>query len=198
MTPPVQTNQPNNPYDSDDDDLTPEELSRYNEAALASDGFDVPTLRDSPEVGLIVPVSEKLLSKPYLRECAEKAISQYNIENGTNYEFVKIVKANHRVAWGLLYYITFDVKQIGTEFLTTTFEAQVLYAIDDSLEMQAPLADAPPRPSIVFIYVSSHNPCPCHCLSSSLLPVLALAHVIIHTPCIRPLPLDAFPHPRLH
>ena len=41
MTPTVQANQPNNPYDldydSDDDELTPEELSRYNEAALASD-----------------------------------------------------------------------------------------------------------------------------------------------------------------
>ncbi|XP_022948409.1 uncharacterized protein LOC111452100 [Cucurbita moschata] len=139
MTPTVQANQPNNPYDldydSDDDELTPEELSRYNEAALASDGFDVPTLRDSSEVGLIVPVSEKLLSKPHLRECAQKAISEYNIENGTNYEFVKIAKATHQVAWGLLYYITFDVKQIGIEFLTTTFEAKVLYAIDDSMEV---------------------------------------------------------------
>ncbi|XP_023525978.1 uncharacterized protein LOC111789436 [Cucurbita pepo subsp. pepo] len=139
MTPTVQANQPNNPYDldydSDDDELTPEELSRYNEAALASDGFDVPTLRDSSEVGLIVPVSEKLLSKPHLRECAQKAISEYNIENGTNYEFVKIVKATHQASWGLLYYITFDVKQIGIEFLTTTFEAKVLHAIDDSMEV---------------------------------------------------------------
>ena len=44
-------------------------------------GFDVPTLRDSSEVGLIVPVIEQLLSTPYLRELAQKAISEYNIEN---------------------------------------------------------------------------------------------------------------------
>ncbi|KAG6603297.1 hypothetical protein SDJN03_03906, partial [Cucurbita argyrosperma subsp. sororia] len=117
----------------DPDELTDEEISRYAQAVLQSDGFDVPSLRDNSEFGLIQPVCEKYLSKPYIQDCAEKAINEYNIKNGTNFEFVEVVRANHQASMGILYYITFDVKQIITE-IPTTFEAKVLHAIDDSKE----------------------------------------------------------------
>ena len=45
------------------------------------------------------------------------------------------MKANQQVVSGFLYYITFDVKQIGTELPTTTFEAKVFDKIDNSKEV---------------------------------------------------------------
>ncbi|KAG6607427.1 hypothetical protein SDJN03_00769, partial [Cucurbita argyrosperma subsp. sororia] len=118
---------PNHTLDLDDSDeeyehgvrvMNREEMSRYYQ------GFDVPTFPNTYALGLIVPISEEYLSKPYLRDCAEKAISHYNIQN-----------ANQQVVSGFFYYITFDVKQIGTEFPTTTFEAKVLDGIDDTKEV---------------------------------------------------------------
>ncbi|KAI8000403.1 hypothetical protein LOK49_LG09G00108 [Camellia lanceoleosa] len=51
-------------------------------------------------------------------ECySKKAIAEFNLKNSTNFQFVKVHKANARVVSGLVYYITFAAKDpAATEF----------------------------------------------------------------------------------
>ena len=48
---------------------------------MAKQGFDVPTFSNTSLMGLIAPICEEYLSRPNLRDCAEKAITEYNMEN---------------------------------------------------------------------------------------------------------------------
>ncbi|KAG6600694.1 hypothetical protein SDJN03_05927, partial [Cucurbita argyrosperma subsp. sororia] len=113
--------------------ITKKEEMEYYCAVEESQGFDVPDFGNVYAFSLITPM--KLHEVPgMLKEVqisANEAIKHYNNENGTNFEVVDIVKANHSGCCGSMYDITFNVKPIGTsvEFPPITFQAKVYYAI---------------------------------------------------------------------
>ncbi|KAG6600691.1 hypothetical protein SDJN03_05924, partial [Cucurbita argyrosperma subsp. sororia] len=115
--------------------ITKKEEREYFRAVEESEGFDVPDFGKVKvfSCSLIIPIDmhENSWMLKEVRISANKAIEHYNKENGTNFEVVEIVKANHSGCCGSMYYITFNVKPIGTstEFSPITFQAKVYYAI---------------------------------------------------------------------
>ncbi|XP_050228956.1 uncharacterized protein LOC126678105 isoform X2 [Mercurialis annua] len=105
-----------------------EKFAIYREQVYASGGFDVDSISDSSVCDEIVPllhVGEE--ADDELKVMADFAIAQHNIENGSNLELVKIIKANYAFASGVLYYITLDAKDDDKN--TGTYQAEVFDGI---------------------------------------------------------------------
>ncbi|KAK8643275.1 hypothetical protein V6N13_012578 [Hibiscus sabdariffa] len=116
--------------DSDSDDgsrITEEEKRLYAAAVQASDGFDVPDLPGVIACCLIKPCCVTGYYREDVRPYCVAGMKHYNQDKKTNYEFVRLVKANYRHARGILYYVTFEGRT--PENNTKIFEAQVLNGI---------------------------------------------------------------------
>ncbi|KAK8643286.1 hypothetical protein V6N13_012589 [Hibiscus sabdariffa] len=110
--------------DSDSDDgsrITEEEERLYAAAVEASDGFDVPNLPGVIACCLIKPSG---FNRKYVNPFCVAGMKHYNQDKKTNYEFVRLIKANYRYARGFLFYLTFEGRT--PENNTKIFEAQVL------------------------------------------------------------------------
>ncbi|GMP75712.1 hypothetical protein CsSME_00032700 [Camellia sinensis var. sinensis] len=90
--------------------MTHEDSLRYNKQVKESGGFDVETFPNCSNC-IIRPLGklDKRLRKKL--ECySKRAIAEFNLKNSTNFQFVKVHKANARLVSGLVYYITFAAK----------------------------------------------------------------------------------------
>ncbi|KAI7999372.1 UPF0725 protein [Camellia lanceoleosa] len=97
--------------------MTPEDSLRYSKQVEESGGFDVEAFHPCSYC-VIRPLKKlnKRLRKK-LERYSKRAIAEFNLKNSTNFQFVKVHKANARVVSGLVYYITFAAKDpAATEF----------------------------------------------------------------------------------
>ncbi|KAK8643277.1 hypothetical protein V6N13_012580 [Hibiscus sabdariffa] len=123
-------NNPPGEYMSDSDDgsrITEEDKRLYAAAVEASEGFDVP---DLPGVIACCPFKPCRVTGYFGEDLSLYCVAgmkHYNQDKKTNYEFVRLVKANYRHARGILYYVTFEGRT--PENNTKIFEAQVLNGI---------------------------------------------------------------------
>ncbi|GAV91060.1 Cystatin domain-containing protein [Cephalotus follicularis] len=113
----------NSKSDSSDDD---EYMELYHKQVKESDGFDVDLFPDSRAIGGIITPMGPLLEDT-VEECAATALDKYNKDNETNLVLVKVLKANDLVVSGIVYYITFEVKDAngGADAETRVFQAKV-------------------------------------------------------------------------
>ncbi|XVF88715.1 hypothetical protein PTKIN_Ptkin19aG0072800 [Pterospermum kingtungense] len=110
--------------------MNDEEMEQYKVAVEASDGFDVPDFGDVMDCGRITPIHLGPSTIKRLKPLCECAIDWYNEKWGTNYEFVKLEKANMQGCCGIVYYLTF-VGCIPNVDTTKSFEARVLLGIPE-------------------------------------------------------------------
>ncbi|XP_050225721.1 uncharacterized protein LOC126675161 [Mercurialis annua] len=102
----------------------------YMEQVKASGGFDVDSISDSDLVGEIAPlllVGEE--PDDDIKLMFDIAIAQHNMEECSNLQLVKIVKANFAFVSGVMFYITLDAK--GDEQKIGTYQAQVFDGITE-------------------------------------------------------------------
>ncbi|KAG5540017.1 hypothetical protein RHGRI_020300 [Rhododendron griersonianum] len=106
-------------------DFTPEEREVYNKRVRESKGFDVGEI---PDEVILSPVIREIPLDPrcsiivYSTTSANTALRDYNKDNHTKYQFVKLVRVCYRLAMGNMYYITFQAEQNG---ITRNFQARV-------------------------------------------------------------------------
>ncbi|KAE8701804.1 hypothetical protein F3Y22_tig00110505pilonHSYRG00214 [Hibiscus syriacus] len=131
--------------DTDDESLiTDEEYKRYSDAVKASDGFDVPRLTggDFYYGGGIVPLRMCDYYRTTLEPFCVAAMNHYNQDKKTNYEFVRLIKANDQVLGCFInYYLTIEGRT--SENSTKIFEAIVTESLGDP-EVQFCREKAPP------------------------------------------------------
>ncbi|KAF8097328.1 hypothetical protein N665_0291s0036 [Sinapis alba] len=115
--------------------LTPiQEYELINAQVLASEGFDVDWTKarclysyhpvdfhddnfvDEPETNLDL-----------VNMLCDKSIGYYNLENNTSYEFVKALYANFHASTGIMFLMTFQVKDNNNN-LVKDFQARVFYS----------------------------------------------------------------------
>lgn len=99
--------------------MTGEEWDLYHKTLEESEGFDTIDLAPNVvEFGIHVPllVSEEEEPDKYadLIEDSRSALEKYNNENGTNFEVVKVLKANCHFIQGARTYITFQAEDKAT------------------------------------------------------------------------------------
>ncbi|KAL7246148.1 hypothetical protein ACSBR2_001312 [Camellia fascicularis] len=73
-----------------------------------SEGFDVMDFPDSFSCGKIIPIIELKDRANHLKTRSELALKEYNENENTKLEFLKLVKANSEACEGRQSYITFD------------------------------------------------------------------------------------------
>ncbi|THG03636.1 hypothetical protein TEA_014486 [Camellia sinensis var. sinensis] len=84
--------------------------------ANARVGFDVEAFHPCSYC-VIRPLKLNKRLRKKLERYSKRAIAEFNLKNSTNFQFVKVHKANARVVSGLVYYITFAAKDpAATEF----------------------------------------------------------------------------------
>ncbi|KAK2999152.1 hypothetical protein RJ639_023370 [Escallonia herrerae] len=119
--------------DSSDDEMTSDDWEKYAAQVEASDGFDVDEIRTNT-IGLIHPIGYLSEMGPAVVAAvsflSRTAMDWYNSQNGSNYVFDKLVKANIEVVAGGIYYITYEAKDAGAA-LATTFQARVFKGIPE-------------------------------------------------------------------
>ncbi|XP_058223910.1 uncharacterized protein LOC131333420 [Rhododendron vialii] len=106
-------------------DFTPEEREVYNKRVRESEGFDVGEIPDEVILNPVIreiPLDPRCSIIVYSTTSAETALRDYNKDNHTEYQFVKLVRVCYRLAMGNMYYITFQAKQNG---ITRNFQARV-------------------------------------------------------------------------
>ncbi|XP_023643863.1 uncharacterized protein LOC111832017 [Capsella rubella] len=105
--------------EEDEPKLTPEqELEIMTKEVNDSDGFDIdfssflcvfnyhPAIFDSD----LFADEESATTEDFLNRLAHEALDGHNAKHGTEYEFVKVVKANYHFACAIMFLITFQVK----------------------------------------------------------------------------------------
>ncbi|KAK2972179.1 hypothetical protein RJ640_030724 [Escallonia rubra] len=113
-----------------EDEIDPADWIKYLKQVKASEGFDIDDF--APIIAQVayditIPMGPMETWEDKEVEMvfgnAKKAIAKFNDENGTNYEFVDVVKANYDIVAGYIFYITFLAKAAdgGIE----TFQAKV-------------------------------------------------------------------------
>ncbi|KAG5540022.1 hypothetical protein RHGRI_020303 [Rhododendron griersonianum] len=106
-------------------DFTPEEREVYNKRVRESEGFDVGEIPDEVILNPVIreiPLDPRCSIIVYSTTSAKTALRDYNKDNHTKYQFVKLVRVCYRLAMGNMYYITFQAKQNG---ITRNFQARV-------------------------------------------------------------------------
>ncbi|KAI8001366.1 UPF0725 protein [Camellia lanceoleosa] len=97
-------------------EMTREDNLRYNKQVKESGGFDVEAFHPCSYC-VIRPLKLNKRLRKKLERYSKRAIAEFNLKNSTNFQFVKVHKANARVVSGLVYYITFAAKDpAATEF----------------------------------------------------------------------------------
>ncbi|CAL9237643.1 unnamed protein product [Arabidopsis halleri] len=105
--------------EKDKPELTPEqELALMTKEVNASDGFDIdfssfrcvfnyhPAILHSDQFS----DDEFETTEDFLKMLAQEALDDHNGKHGTEYEFVKVFKANYHFACAIMFLITFQVK----------------------------------------------------------------------------------------
>ncbi|CAN8276023.1 unnamed protein product [Cochlearia groenlandica] len=124
--------------DQDKPHYTPEqELAKYN----IKGGFDIdftlfrcvfnyhPSELDSDDF-----VDEPETTGDLLKKLSQESLNEYNQQNETKYEFLKVVKANFHYAAGIMFLITFEVKKDSYDYGTKLFQARVRHNKDILVE----------------------------------------------------------------
>ncbi|XVF88725.1 hypothetical protein PTKIN_Ptkin19aG0073800 [Pterospermum kingtungense] len=111
--------------------MNSEEMEQYMAAVEASDGFDVPDFGDVLDCGRIIPIHLGPSTLETLKPLCDAAMAWYNEKWGTNYQFVKLEKANMQGCCGIVYYLTL-VGCIPNVDTTKSFEARVLLGIPEN------------------------------------------------------------------
>ncbi|XP_010473553.1 PREDICTED: uncharacterized protein LOC104752988 [Camelina sativa] len=112
--------------------LTPDqETDLMNEQIEASEGFDIdftkfrclfnyhPVDFDDDEF-----VEEPETNLDLLKRLAQRSIDNYNQQHETEYEFTKVLYANFHMSAGVMFLITFQVKD-HANYLTKDFQARI-------------------------------------------------------------------------
>ncbi|KAL7244340.1 hypothetical protein ACSBR1_016558 [Camellia fascicularis] len=77
-------------------------------------------------------------------ECySKRAIAEFNLKNSTNFQFVKVHKANARLVSGMEYFITFAAKDTSateSEIFQVSFHARIGANIENYLSQIKPKA----------------------------------------------------------
>ncbi|XVF88713.1 hypothetical protein PTKIN_Ptkin19aG0072600 [Pterospermum kingtungense] len=107
-----------------------EEMEQYMVAVEASDGFDVPPFGDVMDSGRITPIHLGPSTLKRLKPLCEAAMVWYNEKWGSDYEFVKLEKANMQGCRGIVYYLTLVGCNPNVDS-TKSFEARVLLGIPE-------------------------------------------------------------------
>ncbi|CAH2048117.1 unnamed protein product [Thlaspi arvense] len=120
---------------------TDEEIDLMNEEINKSLGFDIDyslfrclfnyhpvELEENEFVGLDRKFVEEKSNEELLTRLTRKSLEIYNQENKTEYVFVKIDHANFHLSSGVMFLITFQVKDPADK-LIKMFQARVLYSI---------------------------------------------------------------------
>ncbi|KFK40539.1 hypothetical protein AALP_AA2G008900 [Arabis alpina] len=117
-----------------------EEFDIMDEQVNKSDGFDIdfspfrcvfnyhPAVLDSLQF-----VKEPETSVDLLSRLSKGSLDGYNKDNKTEFEFVKVVRANYHFACAIMFLITFQVKD-PYDGLIKNFQARVRYAEDIMLD----------------------------------------------------------------
>ncbi|KFK40540.1 hypothetical protein AALP_AA2G009000 [Arabis alpina] len=119
----------------DDDEFTPEEeCAMIDEQVNKSDGFDIDfslfrcvfnyhsAILDSHQF-----VDEPETTEDLLNRLSRGSLDKHNKDNGTKFEFVKVVRANYHFSGAITYLITFQVKD-PYDGLIKNFQARVRYS----------------------------------------------------------------------
>ncbi|KAL7213686.1 hypothetical protein ACSBR2_016250 [Camellia fascicularis] len=111
-------------------EMTHEDSLRYNKQVKESGGFDVEAFHPCSYC-IIRPLKKlNMRLRKKLERYSKRAIAEFNLKNSTNFQFVKVHKANARVVSGLVYYITFAAKDpAATEFEIFQVMEDVMRAI---------------------------------------------------------------------
>uniref|UniRef100_A0A5B7APG0 Cysteine proteinase inhibitor n=1 Tax=Davidia involucrata TaxID=16924 RepID=A0A5B7APG0_DAVIN len=89
---------------------------KYSQQVDASEGFDVEAgLHLGPIGGGIHPYWWGSMDDPEITEPALVAVQQYNKQQNTNLEFVRVVKATMQCICGMRYYITLEAMDNGVK-----------------------------------------------------------------------------------
>ncbi|GAV90669.1 Cystatin domain-containing protein [Cephalotus follicularis] len=116
-------------------------MELYHKQVEESNGFDVDLFPDPHAMGgIIKPMGPLLEDEEWLtvvEECAATALDKYNKDNETSLVLVKVLKANDVIVAGVVYYITFEVKDAngGVDAETRVFQAQVWGTISEGDEV---------------------------------------------------------------
>ncbi|KAI8522789.1 hypothetical protein RHMOL_Rhmol13G0023900 [Rhododendron molle] len=115
-------------------DFTIDERRDYNKRVKESDGFDVGEVPDKVlEPGLIRPIPFKSpRGVKEFNDLSKLAIEHYNKDNGTSYQFAKLIRVNCRCDKGRVYYITFLGKDDRAGAPPKNFQAEVYVWLDES------------------------------------------------------------------
>ncbi|XP_020247004.1 uncharacterized protein LOC109824773 isoform X3 [Asparagus officinalis] len=116
--------------------MTAEEMERYGEAVMRSDGFEVPELPNVFAFGLIIPYINNLPTKcmEEILKYARFAIDRQNeerVKEGARelrLDITRIVNCNVQVACPINYYITFEANDLDTNELDQ-YEAKVVTSV---------------------------------------------------------------------
>ncbi|XP_059663395.1 uncharacterized protein LOC132309058 [Cornus florida] len=114
-------------------EITRKESHIYNARAKATDGFSVPYFPKAFALCMITPVRGLSKDKETLERISnhsKRALQSYNKAKESDYEFVRVIKANTEILTGILYYITFEAKD-GKSGEPQIFQAKVLRGITD-------------------------------------------------------------------
>ncbi|XP_020245871.1 uncharacterized protein LOC109823864 isoform X1 [Asparagus officinalis] len=113
--------------------MTDEEMKRYGEAVMRSDGFEVPEFPNVIALGLIIPIMNNISGKfrGKILNYARFAIDRQNeerVKEGArelHLDITRIVNCNAEVSCPVNYYITFEAKDLDTKELDQ-YEAMVV------------------------------------------------------------------------
>ncbi|KAG5550813.1 hypothetical protein RHGRI_015691 [Rhododendron griersonianum] len=109
--------------------FTEEEAKTYNKIVLETDGFGI--IYVPPGVctpGLLVPAKMEVVDEegsPMLDDLAELAVVQYNNDNETSYQVVKIIRVNFRFDGWMFYNMTFQARDDKAGSPPRNFQARI-------------------------------------------------------------------------
>ncbi|KAB1227504.1 Cysteine proteinase inhibitor [Morella rubra] len=110
-------------------EMTDEEYLFFRSHRLKSDGFDVPAMPDVFSCGMIQPYDIKgEMERIEIGRFAQLAIDEYNRrfeKKKGKLEFVKVLKAMCGVVAGVIFYITFDAKDLADGGMIKTYQSEV-------------------------------------------------------------------------
>ncbi|XP_020246928.1 uncharacterized protein LOC109824696 isoform X2 [Asparagus officinalis] len=136
--------------------MTAEEIDRYEEAVMRSDGFEVPEFPNVFAFGLITPIMNNISAKfrGKILKYARFAVDRHNeerVKEGARelrLDITGIVNCNAEVSCPVNYYITFEAKDLDMNELDQ-YEAKVVTSVpdDDEDDDEVPIFRKKPKPT---------------------------------------------------
>lgn len=126
-------------YDSDGShNLTFRDFASYLLDMYETGGFDVQDYSKVNDTGMIrtyyhpaAGINTDALYLPHIIECACLAMTQYNADKGTHFDFENVIKTNVEPGCAYRFFITFEATD-GTQGIKETFEAVVNVGVPTS------------------------------------------------------------------